>query len=148
MSETYIDDDLVIKRDIPIKNFQCTRITISGHPTRIVGQISQTVQCVVSGKLRGTSHLKAKVVRDLAKIFNTDCIAGQQLFKKLMDPTVTVPSKSDKYKDHTTPNKCTVYIYTNISHVIANNSHEIETYSCDDGATSKSSHDAELLRYL
>ena len=52
---------------------------------------------MVSGKLCGTSHLKAKVVRDLAKISNTDCIAGQQLFKKLMDPTVAVPSKVDKY---------------------------------------------------
>ena len=148
ISETYIDLDLVIKMDIPIKNFQCTRITISGHPTRIVGQISQTVQCVVSGKLCGTSHLKAKVVRDLAKISNTDCIAGQQLFKKLMDPTVTVPSKVDKYEDQTTTSKGTVDVYTNISHVIANNAHEDETSSCDDEAMSESSHDAELLKFL
>lgn len=150
ISETYIDLDLVLKMDIPIKNFQCTRINISGHSTRIVGQISQTVQCVVSGKLCGTSHLKAKVVRDLAKTFNSDCIAGQQLSKKLMDATaaVTVPSKRDKSEDHSTTNKGTVDIYTNISHVIANSAHEDETPSGDDEAASEASHDSELLNFL
>ena len=57
---------------------------------------------MVSRKLCGTSHLKAKVVRDLANISNTDCIAGQHLFKKLMDPTVAVSSKVDKFENHTT----------------------------------------------
>ena len=131
-----------------MRNFQCTRITISGHHTRIVEQISQTVQCVVSGKLCGTSHLKAKVVRDLAKISKTDCIAGQQLFKKLMDPTVAVPSKVDKYEDHTTTSRGTVDVHTNVSHVIASNAHEDETSSCDDEAMSESPHDAELLKFL
>ena len=148
ISETYIDLDLVLKMDIPVKNFQCTRIAISGHPTRIVGQISQTVQCVVSGKLCGTSHLKAKVVRDLAKIFNTDCIAGQQLYKKLMDPTVNVISKGDKHEDSNTSIQGTLDTYTNVSHVIANSAHEDETISCDDDAMSESSYDAELLKYL
>ena len=64
-NETYIDQDLALKMDIPIKQLQCTRITISGHKTRIVGQISQTVQCVVSGKLHGTAHW-SKVLHSMA----------------------------------------------------------------------------------
>ena len=86
ISENYIDLDLVLKLGIPLKNIRCTRITYAGQATRIVGQISQTIQCVVSGKPYGTTHLKASVVRDLSKLFHADCIAGTHLFNKLMDP--------------------------------------------------------------
>ena len=65
IAENYVDLDLVLKLNIPLKNIQCTRLSYAGQFTRIVGQISQTVQCVVSGKMIGTSHLKAKVVHDL-----------------------------------------------------------------------------------
>ena len=58
----------------------------AGQFTRVVGQIRQTVQCVVAGKTIGTTHLKAKVVRDLNKLFHADCLANQQLYHQLMDP--------------------------------------------------------------
>ena len=85
--ENYIDLDLVLKLGIPLRNIRCTRISYAGQGTRIVGQISQTIQCVVSGKPYGTTHLKASVVRDLSKLFHADCIAGTHLLNKLMDPT-------------------------------------------------------------
>ena len=88
LHETYVDLDLVLKLNIPMKNLQCTRINLSGQFTRIVGQISQTLQCVVSGQAVGTSHLKAKVVRDLSKLFRADCLASKQLYDKLMQPSL------------------------------------------------------------
>ena len=58
---------------------------------RIVGQISQTVQCVDSGQAVGTSHLKAKVVCDLSKLFQADCLASKQLSDKLMQTNLKPP---------------------------------------------------------
>lgn len=147
LNETYIDQDLALKMDIPIKQLQCTRIMISGHKTRIVGQISQTVQCVLSGKLHGTAHLKAKVVRDLNKLFNVDCIASQQLYSKLMSSSNTVSMQS-KAESNSNDKGTSKDIYTNISHVIANDTHEDETISCDDADVSDCSHDADLLKFL
>ena len=66
-----------MKLNIPMKNLQCTRLTYAGEFPRVVGQIRQTVQCVVAGKTIGTTHLKAKVVRDLNKLFHSDCLASQ-----------------------------------------------------------------------
>ena len=99
ISENYVDMDLVLRMNIPMKNIQCTRITYAGQNTRIVEQISQTVQCVVSGKTRGNAYLKAKVVRDLSKLFHADCLAGQQLYDKLMDPPSST-TKEDKPRRH------------------------------------------------
>ena len=105
LPETYVDLDLVLKLNIPMKNLQCTRMNLSGQFTRIVGQISQTVQCVVSGQAVGTSHLKAKVVRDLSKLFRADCLASKQLYDKLMQPSIQLPRKkkqtgiSDEYSN-------------------------------------------------
>ena len=124
--ETYVDLDLVLRLNIPMKNLQCTRLTYAGQYTRVVGQISQTVQCVVAGKALGSSHLKAKVVRDLNKLFNTDCLANQKLYNKLMD-------SSSSNKDDTTralsPDQIITTnlrtpgskdIYSNISNVVVN----------------------------
>ena len=93
LPKTYVDLDLVLKLNIPMKNLQCTRMNLSGQFTRIVGQISQTVQCVVSGQAVGTSHLKAKVVRDLSKLFRADCLASKQLYVKLMQPSLQLPQQ-------------------------------------------------------
>ena len=130
--------------NIPIKNIQCTRTTYAGQFTRIVGQVSQTVQCVIAGKLFGTAHLKAKVVRDLTKLFHADCIAGQQLYSKLMDPAIPVSkeyngnssiatsnptARKNKSSFHTSQHSGTKDIYNNISTVLVNN-------ECDDDASS------------
>ena len=69
LPETYVDLNLVLKLNIPMKILQYTKKILSGQFTRIVGQISQTVQCVVSGQKVRTYHLKAKVVHDLSKLF-------------------------------------------------------------------------------
>ena len=68
LPETYVDLNLLLKLNIPMKNLQYTITILSGQFTRIVGQISQTVQCVVSGQKVRAYHLKAKVVRDLSKL--------------------------------------------------------------------------------
>ena len=151
INETYIDMDIVLRMNIPIKNIQCTRITYAGQNTRVVGQISQTIQCVVAGKLHGTAHLKAKVVRDLSKLFHADCVAGQQLFNKLMDTTSTTTKAKAYKKDNNYSKQNSISgtndIYTNISAVIANDTGE-EISNQDEEYSSDSSYDDELVSFL
>jgi hypothetical protein len=149
-TDNYVDQDLVLKMNIPLKNIQCTRQNYAGQNIRIVGQISQTIQCVVAGKAHGTAHLKAKVVRDLSKLFHADCVAGQQLYDMLLDPSSPITSKGVKNRSnknistskHITGTKD---IYTNVSAVIANETYEdndLEDSACD------TSHDGELAQFL
>ena len=134
-----------------MKNIQCTRITFAGQNTRIVGQINQTVQCVVSGKTKGTAYLKAKVVRDLSKLYQADCLAGQQLYDKLMDPNLSTTTMEVKPRGHnmnTSKQSVTPGInddsYTNISTIIVN-----ETRGDDlEDTASNASHDAMLGNFL
>ena len=79
-----IDLDLINKMKIPLKNIRVTRITVQGNDLRCVGVISQTIQCVVGGKISGTIHLYAKVVRDLYNSMSTDCLASRKTFFRLM----------------------------------------------------------------
>ena len=150
IEENYVDLDLVLKMNIPIKNIQCTRLHYAGHHTKVVGQISQTVQCVVSGKTRGNAYLKAKVVRDLSKLFHADCLAGQQLYDKLMDPnpsTTTVEVKPRGHNINASKQSMTPGIndsYTNISTIIVN---ETKDEDLEDTA-SNASHDAMLGNFL
>ena len=73
-----IDLELVNKMKIPLKNIRVTRISLQGHELRCVGIVSQTIQCVADGKISGTIHLYAKVVRDLYSTLSTDCIASKR----------------------------------------------------------------------
>ena len=79
-TETLIDLELVEFLDIPVKKIEARKFSYAGYETRIVGHISQTIQCVVKGKTSGTIHLKASVVRHLTKLLNMDCVAGGQMY--------------------------------------------------------------------
>ena len=102
-TETLIDLELTEFLDIPIKKIEVRKFSFAGTDTRIVGHISQTVQCVVKGKTSGTIHLKASVVRHLTKLFNMDCVAGGQMYKRLATSpdnmgldTITTPERKQK----------------------------------------------------
>ena len=104
-----IDLDLINKMKIPLKNIRVSRISIQGHDLRCVGVISQTIQCVVDGKISGTIHLYAKVVRDLYSSISTDCLASRRTFFRLMgkdaieeppdDPSIEVLGGDDGKDD-------------------------------------------------
>ena len=79
----FIDLDLVNKMRIPLLNIKVTRMILHGQDVRVVGTISQTVQCVSQGKIQGTINLEAKVVRNLYDVFNVDCIASAKTFTRL-----------------------------------------------------------------
>ena len=79
-----IDLDLVNKMKIPLRNIKVTRMSILGHDVRAVGRIKQTVQCVHKGRVQGTVHLEAKVVRDMFSLFNVDCIASSKTYERLV----------------------------------------------------------------
>ena len=82
--ENLIDLELVEFLNIPIKKIEARRFSFAGIETRIVGHISQTVQCVLNGKICGTTHLKAAVVRHFTKLYNIDCLAGGKSFNQLV----------------------------------------------------------------
>ena len=82
--ENLIDLELVEFLNIPIKKIEARRFSFAGIETRIVGHVSQTVQCVVNGKIQGTTHLKAAVVRHLTSLYNMDCIAGGKTCQQLL----------------------------------------------------------------
>ena len=82
--ENLIDLELVEFLNIPIKKIEARRFSFAGIETRIVGHVSQTVQCVVNGKIKGTTHLKAAVVRHLTSLYNMDCIAGGKTCQQLL----------------------------------------------------------------
>ena len=79
-----IDLDLVLKMKIPLRNIRVTRMSLLGHDVRAVGRIKQTVQCVHQGRVQGTVHLEAKVVRDLYSILNVDCLASARTYERLV----------------------------------------------------------------
>ena len=79
----YIDLDLVNKMRIPLLNIKVTRMCLHGHDVRAVGFIEQTVQCVSEGRVQGTVHLRAKVVRDLFNLLNVDCVASTSTHTRL-----------------------------------------------------------------
>ena len=88
-----IDLDLINKMKIPLKNIRVTRFSIQGHDLRCVGVVSQTIQCVTDGKISGTIHLYAKVIRDLFNSISADCIASRRTYSRLMgeDPPAEPP---------------------------------------------------------
>ena len=94
--ENLIDLELVEFLNIPIKKIEARRFHFAGIDTRIVGHISQTVQCVVKGKICGTTHLKAAVVRHMTKLFNLDCVAGGKTVKQLLSADI-LTNKSTVY---------------------------------------------------
>ena len=79
-----VDLDLVLKMKIPLRNIRVTRMSLLGHDVRAVGRIKQTVQCVHQGRVQGTVHLEAKVVRDLYSILNVDCLASARTYERLV----------------------------------------------------------------
>ena len=89
-----IDLDLVNKMKIPLRKIRVSQITIQGQNLRSVGVISQTIQCVNGGKISGTIHLYARVVRDLFASLDVDSIASTRTFKRLMgkDPPDEPPN--------------------------------------------------------
>ena len=68
---------------IPLLNIRVRRIQILGQECRSVGMIDQTIQCISGGKLQGTIHLSATVVRNLFDNFNVDCLASAKTYYKL-----------------------------------------------------------------
>ena len=78
-----IDLDLVNKMKIPLQRIKVCRMQYMGENLRSVGFIDQTVQCVHQGRVQGTVHLAARVVRNLFDTFNVDCVASAKTYERL-----------------------------------------------------------------
>ena len=53
-------------------NIQCMKFSYAGNKLHILGSVSTSVQCVHNGRLIGNHHIRARVVLDLKKTFDTN----------------------------------------------------------------------------
>ena len=96
-----VDLDLVNKMGITLRDIKVTRMSLLGHDVRAVGRIKQTIQCVSKGRVQGTIHLEAKVVRDLYTILGADCIASARTYSKLMGKKPPDPPDDNQEEEDT-----------------------------------------------
>merc|ERR1719154_445672 len=76
---TFIDHLLVKELGLKMNDIQCKKISFCGQKLRLLGKISCSIQCVKSGAIVGTFHLKANVIENLNIHFDTHCIAGVKM---------------------------------------------------------------------
>ena len=91
-----VDLNLVNKIGITLQDIKVTRMSILGHNVCALCGIKQTIQCVHKGRVQGTIHLEAKVVRDLYNIIGGDCIASARTYSKLMSKKPPDPPNDDQ----------------------------------------------------
>ena len=93
-STSLIDYELVSKLGLKMSDLKCQRFFFGGQKMRILGKVSLTVQTIQDGLSSGNFHIKANVVTDLTKNFDTDCVAGSKTRNQLNQsrcPQVTPP---------------------------------------------------------
>jgi len=83
---TMVDLNLIRDLNLRMTDLQCTKLSYGGQKLRILGKVSTSVQCIVDGVPAGNMHLKAHVIQDLYKLFDTHSIAGTKLSQKLIGP--------------------------------------------------------------
>ena len=93
-----IDYDLVRDLKLKMTDIQCKKFSFAGNKLRILGTVSTSVQCVHNGRLIGNHHIRARVVSDLNKTFDTYCIAGDKLRLQLC-PTTTAAEDNPNHDD-------------------------------------------------
>ena len=93
-----IDYNLISSLGLKMSDLQCQKFYFGGHKMRILGKVSLTVQTIQDGLSYGNFHIKANVVTDLTKNFETDCVAGlktkNQLRAKPSPPQARTPASS------------------------------------------------------
>ena len=87
-----IDYDLISSLGIKMSDLQCQKFYFGGHKMRILGKVSLTVQTIQDGLSCGTFHIKANVVTNLTKNFDTDCVAGSKTQNQLKAKSVLLSS--------------------------------------------------------
>ena len=92
-----IDYELVRDLKLKMTDIQCKKFSFAGNKLRILGSVSTSVQCVHEGRLIGNHHIRARVVSDLNKTFDTHCIAGDKL-KQQLSPTAS-PTQNPVHHD-------------------------------------------------
>ena len=90
-----IDYELVRDLKLKMTDIQCKKFSFGGNKLRILGSVSTSVQCVHEGRLIGNHHIRARVVSDLNKTFDTHCIAGDKLRKQLCPTPRSVHDNDD-----------------------------------------------------
>ena len=87
-----VDYGLVRDTGLKMTDLQCSKFSFGGHKMRILGKVSLTVQCIHDGVSSGTFHIKGNVILDLAKNFESECIAGSKMKTLLARNSSSSPS--------------------------------------------------------
>ena len=101
-----IDYDLVRDLKLKMTDIQCKKFSFAGNKLRILGTVSTSVQCVHNGRLIGNHHIRARVVSDLNKTFDTHCIAGDKLRLQLFPTTTAAEDNTNHDDDGESLSKC------------------------------------------
>ena len=91
-STSLIDYKLVRDHSLKMDDLQCSKFSYGGQKLRILGKISQTVLT------SGTIHLRASVVENLSKIFDSHSIAGEKMTEMLYMSKKILASSPSKGK--------------------------------------------------
>ena len=91
-TSTLIDYDFVSKLGLKMFDLQCQKFFFGGHKMRILGKVSLTVQTIHDGLSSGNFHIKANVISDLTKNFDTDSVAGSKTKNQLVKGGHPTPS--------------------------------------------------------
>ena len=83
-----IDYNLVRDLGLKMTDLKCEKFSYGGFKMRILGKVSQSVQCIHNGVSSGYFHIKANVVKDLEKNFDTECVAGIKMAAQLREDSV------------------------------------------------------------
>ena len=83
-----IDYNLVRDLGLKMTDLKCEKFSYGGFKMRILGKVSQSVQCIHNGVSSGYFHIKANVVKDLEKNFDTECVAGTKMAAQLRGNSV------------------------------------------------------------
>ena len=95
-----IDYELVRDLNLKMTDIQCKKFSFAGNKLRILGSVSTSVQCVHNGRLLGNHHIRARVVSDLNKTFDTHVIAGDKLRLQLCPSPPTAKNDTDEDVDN------------------------------------------------
>ena len=102
-----IDYELVRDLKLKMTDIQCKKFSFAGNKLRILGSVSTSVQCVHNGRLIGNHHIRARVVSDLNKTFDTHVIAGDKL-KQQLSPTTSPTQTNPVYHDDDSGDDATI----------------------------------------
>jgi len=101
LKSALIDEDLALKLNLPIKNLQYQKFSLSEDKTvwsRLVGTIKVSSQIIEKGRAGKTFQLSGKIIRGLSEIIGCEAICDTILEEKLLSLPVSIEKPEKRVK--------------------------------------------------